>query len=236
MRDDEHGQPLLRKLPHDVQNLADHLRVKRAGRLVEEQDLRFHRQRAGDGHALLLPAGELCGLSVDVGRHADLGQVLHGDLLGLAAAALQNGHLSGDAVVQRRHVVNKIEALKNHADLGAVLGKIKVAARDVLAVVEDLPGGRGFQHIDAAQHRALAGAGGADDAQHLALFHAQADVTQNLMRSNLFLQMDQLDYLFSHVVRPPCGCESRHCCRSASRIWCSCPCHPASSPRGAAGA
>ena len=42
------------------------------------------------------------------------------------------------------------------------------------------------------------------------------------------LQMLQLYHFFSHDFRPPCGCGSRRCCRSANRKWCSFPCRPSS--------
>ena len=45
------GQPL-----HQLQHLADHLRVKGGGGLVEQDDIRVHGQSAGNGNALLLAA------------------------------------------------------------------------------------------------------------------------------------------------------------------------------------
>ena len=59
--DDDHRHAVLSEVPHHVQDLADQLRVEGRGRLVEEHQLRVHGQRAGDGHALLLTAGELRG-------------------------------------------------------------------------------------------------------------------------------------------------------------------------------
>jgi hypothetical protein len=55
----EHGHALFRELDHGVEHFLDHLGVKGGGRLVEQHDLRLHAERAGDGHALLLAAGEL---------------------------------------------------------------------------------------------------------------------------------------------------------------------------------
>jgi len=43
---------------------ADQLRVEGGGDLVEEEPLRPHRERAGDGDALLLAAGEVHGIGV----------------------------------------------------------------------------------------------------------------------------------------------------------------------------
>jgi len=42
-----------------VLHLAADQRVERAERLVQEPQLRLHRQRSRDAHPLLLPAGEL---------------------------------------------------------------------------------------------------------------------------------------------------------------------------------
>ena len=53
--------PSLGQVLHDGEHLADHFGVQGRGRLVEEQHLRVHGQGAGDGHALLLAAGELPG-------------------------------------------------------------------------------------------------------------------------------------------------------------------------------
>src|SRR5690606_37063369 len=54
-----HGHALLGQVGHDVKNLIDHLGVEGGGRFVEKHDLWVHRQRAGDGHALLLTTREL---------------------------------------------------------------------------------------------------------------------------------------------------------------------------------
>src|SRR6478609_4633973 len=51
------GEPHL--VGHHVQHLVHHLGVERAGRFVEQHDLRPHGQRPGDRHPLLLPAGQL---------------------------------------------------------------------------------------------------------------------------------------------------------------------------------
>jgi hypothetical protein len=57
--DAEHGHALLGERHHGVEHLLHHLRVEGRGRLVEQHDLRAHAQRARDGDALLLAAGEL---------------------------------------------------------------------------------------------------------------------------------------------------------------------------------
>ena len=56
---DQHGHIFTRQLLHNVQNLANHLGVKRRRGLIKEHDLGIHRQSADDGNSLLLTAGEL---------------------------------------------------------------------------------------------------------------------------------------------------------------------------------
>jgi len=58
MGDNHHGHALVGQLPDQIQHLADHLRIQRRSRLVEQHHLRIHRQRADDRDALLLPAGQ----------------------------------------------------------------------------------------------------------------------------------------------------------------------------------
>ncbi len=64
VRHDDHRHVLVGKRADHAQHLAGQKRIERGGRLVEKEDFRLHRQRAGDGHALLLPAGELIGVGV----------------------------------------------------------------------------------------------------------------------------------------------------------------------------
>ena len=55
----------------DREHLADELGVERRGGLVEQHQLRLHRQRAGDRHALLLAARELRRVGVELVGEAD---------------------------------------------------------------------------------------------------------------------------------------------------------------------
>src|SRR4029453_11518410 len=58
----QHGHAAALELAHDTEHAADKLRVERGGRLVEQHDLGFERERACDRDALLLAAGELAGI------------------------------------------------------------------------------------------------------------------------------------------------------------------------------
>ena len=44
--------------------ILTHLRIQRTERLVEQQDLRIHRQRTGQRHALTLPTRQLRGVAM----------------------------------------------------------------------------------------------------------------------------------------------------------------------------
>ena len=52
----------MREFDHHVEHFVDHFRVECGGGLVEQHDLGAHGERAGDGHTLLLAAGELGGI------------------------------------------------------------------------------------------------------------------------------------------------------------------------------
>ena len=67
--DEQVGQaePVL-QVAHQVQDLRLHRDVERGGRLVADDELAFGRQRAGDGDALALSAGELVRILLAVRR------------------------------------------------------------------------------------------------------------------------------------------------------------------------
>ena len=71
MGDDDHGHALVRKLLHDIQDLADHLGVESGGGLVKQHDIGLHAQRTDDGDTLLLTAGKLNGVSIGTVGKAD---------------------------------------------------------------------------------------------------------------------------------------------------------------------
>ena len=166
--DDQHGHALLGQLLHDGEDLAHHFRVQGGGGFIEEQHFRVHSQGPGDGHPLLLAAGYLPGLGVDVGGHAHLVQVFHGGSSGLFFIALQDLDLAHHTVFQYGHVVEEVEGLEYHAHMGPVFRLVDTPAYYILAVVKDLSGGGSFQQVDTAQERTLAGAGSTDDGGHVA--------------------------------------------------------------------
>ena len=183
MGDDQHGHPLLRQLPHDSQHLAGQLGVEGAGRLVEIDDLGVGSEGAGDGHTLLLTARELAGVVVGPVGEADLFQHLHADGVGLVFGHFPgNDEALGD-VLEGRLVAEEIIVLENE-------GRLPTQPRDGGPVgageVEDLTvEGEGacvggLEEVETAQQGGLAGAGGAEDGDDVALFHRQIDAAQHV--------------------------------------------------------
>ena len=59
MRHDQHRHAFLSQLLHDLQDLADQLRIQGRGRFVKQNQLRLGGDRSGNPDALLLTAGKL---------------------------------------------------------------------------------------------------------------------------------------------------------------------------------
>jgi hypothetical protein len=72
--DNDHGDTGASKFAHDVEHFADHFRIKRRCRLVEQQDPWLHRKRTGNSHALLLAARKLLGILLRLLGNADAGK------------------------------------------------------------------------------------------------------------------------------------------------------------------
>ena len=180
VRDDQHGHAAQRQFLHDVQHFLDHFGVQRRGGLVEEHDLGFHGEGAGDGDALLLPAGELAGVLVGLLRDADALQQLHGVALDLGARAVPHADGGQRDVLHRRQVREEVELLEDHADLAANGGDVAHVVAHLHAVNDDLPLLMLLQAVDAADEGGLAGAGRADDDDHFLRGHADVDVAQHV--------------------------------------------------------
>ena len=78
MGDDDHGGLAVGEVAQDAEDFAGQLGVEGAGRLIEAEDVRVEGQRTGDGHPLLLAAGELMGVVARPLRQAHLGQQIAG--------------------------------------------------------------------------------------------------------------------------------------------------------------
>ena len=121
MRDDQHGQPLLRELEHNVEHLANHLRVQRRGDLIEEHHLRMHLKGPHDRHTLLLSTGQHTRIGVFLVAESDAPEQLAGLLLRVRLRTLLHLLRCHRDVVEDRFMWEKIIALEHHADLLPVL-------------------------------------------------------------------------------------------------------------------
>ena len=146
-------------------------RIEVGQRLVEQEDLRLAHQRAADGDALALAAGQLRRLAVH--QLVELQQ--RGDLVGAPGLHLARGagdrQREGDVLAHRQMRVERV-GLEHHGD--AALGRMHPG--DVGAVDEDRPRRHHFQPGDHAQHRRLAAAGRPEQGAELALADRQVDI------------------------------------------------------------
>ncbi len=96
--------PVLGEAAHHVEDLADQLGVERRRRLVEEHELGLHRQRPRDRDALLLAAGELVRVDVDLVGEPDPGEQRSPALLGRRARLTLDANRRFHDVLERGHV------------------------------------------------------------------------------------------------------------------------------------
>ena len=155
--------PSLASDGHHVEHLADHFRVQRAGRLVEEHRLGLHRQGAGDRRPLLLAAGELGRKLVRLVGDADPVEQRHGPLAARPAGLAADLDRAERDVVEHGLVREQVERLEHHADLAAQPGQRPALGGQRLAVEEDRAGIDRLQPVDRPAQRGLARTGRADD-------------------------------------------------------------------------
>ena len=193
MRDDDHGHFFLREITDDLEHLAGQLGVERAGRLVEKEDVGPQRQRAGDGDALLLSAGELAGIGVRLVRKAHLFEQGERQLTHLAALALLHDERRIRHVFEHRVVREKVELLEHQPEAAFDPPQRSLVRVDALSLRvhrrgEVVPVGERaavhrFKQRRAAQQRGFAAAAGADDRDGLALAHGEGNALEHLQRA-----------------------------------------------------
>ena len=177
MRDDDHGDA--HRAVDLLEKREDRLRcrgVKRARRLVAEKVAGLRCQRAGDGYALLLSAGELRGIRLGAVGETDDGEKLHSALHRLLF--LPPGDLQRVAhVLENGALREKIEALEDHPDRAAdeqqlLLGELG----EILAVYDHGAGGWTLQQVDAPDERGFARAGKTDDTEYFSVLDREGNV------------------------------------------------------------
>ena len=164
---------------HGRKQIAGRQRIQHGGGLVQYQQLRPHGQCRGQIHQLLLPAGQLCGLTAEPRLHAEEGSHLR--------------HAAADHRNRQRHILKAegqlvpyeigddliIRVLLYEADLrrgGQLrqLGKGRVLIKGLAGLCSH----RQQAGLGMAQQCGLAAAGGAAQHHILALMYLQRDVVQ----------------------------------------------------------
>src|SRR5690625_3869175 len=97
--DHHHRHAFVGELPHHGEHVTHEFGVERARRLVEEHHVRIHRQRTRDRDALLLTSRQMRRVRPLLVGHADLLQVLPGNVDGFALLALLRSLLARTSVV-----------------------------------------------------------------------------------------------------------------------------------------
>ena len=180
MGDDDDGDA---QLFVDIRQQGQHglrrKRVQRTGGLITQQHLGLCGQRAGDGHALLLPAGKLGRVRARAVLQADNGQKLRHPGLHrrLVVSLLQpegEGNVFGHGLLHQQ-----IVALEHHAHAPARRAQLRAGkGSDVLPGEHDLPGGGALQQRQTAQQRGFSRARHADDAVDVSFSDLQVHILQ----------------------------------------------------------
>src|SRR5690606_32846867 len=191
--DHDHGHPLLGQVGHDVEDFLDHFGVEGGGGLVEEDDLGVHRQGAGDGHALLLAAGELGGVLVGLFGDADPFQQFQGAHGGLGFGDLEDLGGAEGAALQRGPVGGQGDRLEHPADVAAQRGQGASLGGQGLTVQQDATAVHGLQPVDRAAQRGLSRARGADDDDPLAGVDGEVDVAEDVEFTEVLVDVLQCD-------------------------------------------
>ncbi len=180
MGDHQHGDAGVCQLLHQLQDLADHFRVQRTGRLVKQDHIRVHCQRTGNCDTLLLAAGQALGVCVCLIRKADTGQQFIGTVRN-RLLVLEFEQAGGQLqVLFDGQMREQVEMLEHHAHL--LPHSIDVGIVHLNTFKLDAARGGDLQPVQAAQKSGLTAAGRADQADHIAPVDIDVDAAQNIQR------------------------------------------------------
>ena len=211
MGDHHHGHALAGEIHHDVEHLGDHFRIERGGRLVEQHRNRVHRQRPGNGDALLLAAGQFGRVFLGVLLQADAVEQLFGLCHRLLMRPAEHLFLCETQVLDDPQMRKQFKMLKHHADAGAQLRQIGLGVVDLDTVEDDFAALERLQRIDAFDQRRFSRPRGTAHHHHLALGHACGAILQRLeARPVPFVDMADLDHArFSYRTTLMRACRRR---------------------------
>ena len=187
--DEGDARLLLDLLQLDLHVLAE-LQVQGTERLVEQQDAGLGHEGAGDGHALLLAAGETGDAAL-----LEPGQRHEGEHLAHAAVDLVAGTFllaqgEGDVLIDRQ--MGEERVLLEH---GVHAAPVRGDLVDPLAEEDDVALVGGLEPADQPQERGLAAARGAEQGEELVVVDVQVDVLEDRHTVEGFGDVFQFDDL-----------------------------------------
>ena len=172
-----------REVADELDHLPSGLLVERGGGLVGEHDARITRERAGDGHALPLSAGELIGAPIGMGLEPDRAQHAEGAFTHLrfgTGVLVHERHLD---VAPRGERVEEVVRLEDVADLpphGHERRPVRIA--QLSAQHAQAAGLRGAQRPDQREQRRLPRSRGARHDDDLAGSDVEGDALEHRRR------------------------------------------------------
>ena len=182
----------LDQLAQPEPGLLAQLGVEVGERLVEQEQARVVDQGPGQGHALLLAAGELVRVARRQRLQADLGQdvvhLLGDDVLGDPPQLQPVGHVVLDGLVRPERV-----GLEDQAEV-ALLGRDHLAdgrVEEDLVVERDAALVGVIEAGDGPQQGGLPRAGGAEQRHHLAARDVEGDAPQDLVLAQLLVDVGE---------------------------------------------
>ena len=214
VRHDHHRLSALGEVADDRLHLPHHRGIEGARRLVKQNHVRVHGQRAGDGDTLLLPAGELIGILQLTAGKPHPSQERHAGVIRLLLRFFEDVHRREHQIFDDRQVPEQVERLEHHPHPPTGQRQIVFRSGNVDAVEQNLPFRRTIQHVDTADQRRFSGAGRADDRDHVAVVYDRVHVRE---RRGVFVFLFEM-YKLDHLVSAPFRMSSRERLRGSMRI------------------
>ena len=172
---------------YELKDLTGRFRVEGACGFIAEQNFGVCCQRAGNGYALLLAAGQLRGVGVCLIRQTDELQKLARTLF--RVGLFDAGKLHREAyILQACALHEQVKVLEYHRYVASCRAKLRRAhCVEPLAVYDYLAARRLFEQVYASHERALSRAGHADYSVYVPVLNGEADVLErvHLSRSGI---------------------------------------------------
>ena len=194
---DERDAHLLLDTLQLVLHILPQPEIQRAQRLVQQQHLGAVHQRPGDGHPLLLSAGELVNAALFKALQADHLQHFRHPLLHLVLGHLGDAQAEGDVL---KHVqMGKQGVFLEH---GVDLPLMRRNVIDPHTVKGHITGcGRG-KPTDDPQRGGLAAPAGPKQREEFGIVDVKIDVVENQLVVKRHAEIPQANQLFGHLSSP----------------------------------